>query len=114
MKVQYPGDNDKPLQSVLREWKVLIPLPPSFQEQVWRRIQDAETRPSAANSLYVVLTNWVATVLPRPASAVCYLAALLAMGATIGWAQSQQKTDRVSHELSQRYVRSIDPYQILP
>ena len=114
MKNEYPGINDKPLQSVLSEWKVASPLPPSFREQVWRRIQGAESRPGAANSFVDVLTNWVATVLPRPASTVCYLAALLAMGATIGWAQSQQKTDRVSHELRQRYVRSIDPYQTFP
>ena len=113
MKHEYPGDNDKPLHSVLNGWRVIAPLPPNFQEHVWRRIQRTESQPGPANSLVSVITNWITTVLPRPVSAACYLAALLAVGATIGWAQSQQKTARVSDELSQRYVRSIDPYQTI-
>lgn len=111
MKGNYPGDNDKPLQTVLEAWKVTSPLPLDFQAQVWRRIQHAERQTNATDSLTVVISNWIATVLPRPALAACYVAALLAVGATFGWAQSQQRTARVSNDLSLRYVRSIDPYQ---
>ena len=107
MKDEYSGDSDKPLQSVLSEWKVLSPLPPSFQERVWRRIQGAESRLGAANSFVDVLGDWVATVLPRPASAACYVAAFLAVGATIGWAQSQHK-NRMSEPRAEPALRAFD------
>jgi len=35
----------------------------------------------------------------------------LAIGATFGWAQARHETERVSGNLSARYVRSVDPYQ---
>ena len=50
-------------------------------------------------------------MLPRPALATAYVAVLLAIGATAGWAQARQESERVSDALSVRYVRLLDPYQ---
>ena len=102
------SENPEPLRRVIREWKVAEPLPPHFQEGVWRRIEQAQTRHPV--SAWAAVANWIATVLPRPALAASYVAVLLAIGVTAGWAQARQETARVHDELGQRYVRVLDPY----
>ena len=47
----------------------------------------------------------------RPVLAASYVAVLLSIGVTAGWAQARQETARVHDELGQRYVRALDPYQ---
>ena len=47
----------------------------------------------------------------RRGFAVAYLAGLLAIGITTGWINARHETARVNHELGQRYVRLLDPYQ---
>jgi hypothetical protein len=111
MKTNGSNEDDAPLRAVLREWKESTPLPPRFQEQVWRRIERSEAPAVATLSVSSVLMNWIATMLPRPALAAAYMAVLLAIGATAGWTQARQETARVSDELGARYVRSVDPYQ---
>ena len=111
MKTKDSGDADAPLRAVLKEWKESTPLPPRFQEQVWRRIEQSEAPFLPTPSVWSLLTNWIVTVLPRPALAAVYLAVLLAVGATAGWTQARQETDRLGDELSVRYVRAVDPYQ---
>jgi hypothetical protein len=108
MKPKRPSENPEPVRKVLQEWKVTTPLPPRFQEQVWQRIERAQTR--AILSVWTVIAHWVGTVLPRPALAACYVAVLLTIGGTVGWAQARQETARVKVELGQRYVRVLDPY----
>ena len=103
------SENPEPLRRVIREWKVAEPLPPRFQDGVWRRIEQAQTRQAA--SAWAVVANWIATVLPRPALAASYVAVLLTIGLTAGWAQARQEKARVSNEMSLRYVQSVDPYQ---
>ena len=102
-----PGD-DESLRKVLREWQTNASLPPRFQESVWQRIKRAQspTVPSA----WAVISHWVGAMLPRPALAISYIAVLLAVGVTAGWAQARQNTARVKDELGQRYVRVLDPY----
>jgi len=104
-----PGQQDEPLRKVLKEWRSEVPLPPRFQEQVWQRIERAQIRP--VPSVWAVLAHWVGTLLPRPALAASYVAVLLTIGVTAGWAQARQETGRVKDELGQRYVRVLDPYQ---
>ncbi len=94
----------------MREWKVNEPLPPRFQEAVWRRIEGAQSGETGKVSAWEVITRWIETVLPRPALATAYLAVLLAVGVTAGWTQAEDKTARVKDELGQRYVRVLDPY----
>jgi len=50
-------------------------------------------------------------MLPRPALAGSYVALLLVGGVTVGWAQARQDAARVKDELSERYLRVLDPYQ---
>ena len=64
----------------------------------------------AAPSVGAIIAHWIGTVLSRPALAASYVATLLAIGVTVGWAQGHQQTARVKEELSQRYVRVLDPY----
>jgi hypothetical protein len=111
MNTNQPKHEDEPLRALLEEWKVKPSLPPLFQEEVWRRIEQAEAQPMISVNLWNVWTNWITTVLPRPALATAYLAVLLATGAMVGWAQARQVTGRVSDDLSARYVRLVDPYQ---
>ncbi len=111
MNTNQPRHEDEPLRVLLKEWKAKPSLPPSFREQVWRRIEQAEARPMISVTLWTVWTNWIAAVLPRPALATAYLTVLLATGATVGWAQARHVTEQVRDDLSARYVRLVDPYQ---
>ena len=112
MKTNEPGDQDEHLRKVLKEWRTDAALPPGFQEAVWRRIELAEPVPAPiAPSLWAVIALWIGTVLPRPALATAYVAVVLAVGVTAGWAQARLETARVKGELGERYVRVLDPYQ---
>src|SRR6266540_4758291 len=112
MKTNEPGNQDEALRKVLKEWRTDAALPPGFQEAVWRRIERAEPAPTpTAPSVWAVIAHWIGTALPRPALATAYVAVLLAVGVTAGWAQARQETSRVKGELGERYVRVLDPYQ---
>lgn len=111
MNGNQPGHEDGALCALLKEWKATPDLPAGFQNQVWRRIERAESQATVSIPLRIVWTNWIATLLPRPVLATAYLALFLALGATFGWAQARHETERVSGDLSARYVRLVDPYQ---
>lgn len=111
MKHNEPN-HDEALRKVLQEWRTDASLPPRFQEAVWRRIECAESVPTpVAPSVWDAIAHWISTMLPRPALAASYVAVLLAIGVTAGWAQARQETERVKGELGERYVRILDPYQ---
>ena len=109
MKTNQPSNQDESLRKVLREWRSDVPLPPRFQESVWRRIEREQA--AVAPSLWTLVSHWLGSVFPRPALAAAYVAMLLAVGGTAGWAQARQENARVKDELGHRYVRSLDPYQ---
>ena len=112
MKANESGDQNEALRKALKEWRVDAALPPGFQERVWRRIEQTERAPGPiAPSAWAVIAHWIGTRLPRPALAASYVAILLAIGVTAGWAQANQETRRVKNELGERYVRVLDPYQ---
>lgn len=113
MKTHHPGDSDNVFRGLLKEWKVETPLPPRFQEQVWRRVEREEARPAAVSSWWATFQRWIANALPRPALAAAYVAVLLAAGAGVGWTQARHESSRVSNQLGLRYVRSVDPHQAL-
>lgn len=114
MKTDNFNENDAPLRALLKEWKPEPSLPPRFQEQVWRRIERAETAPVPPVTLAQLFANWLATRLPRPALATAYVAVLLVIGASVGWSQARQETARVTTELGARYAQAVDPYQSIP
>jgi hypothetical protein len=114
MKTNNSNESDPSLRALLREWKPQASLPPRFQEQVWRRIERAETAPAPSVSLATVFANWIANRLPKPALATAYVTVLLVVGASVGWSQARQETARVTGELSARYAQAVDPYQATP
>jgi|ERR1035437_309322 hypothetical protein len=101
-------DSDERLRSVLREWVVDAPLPPSFQEQVWKRIARAEA--PTESSFWTALARLVEVVLPRPKIAFSYVAALLVLGVTAGSVTAQIKSSHLDATLRARYVQAVDPY----
>ena len=109
MKPKQEPESDLSLNKVLRQWTVDAPLPPRFQEQVWQRIERAESAP--AMSFHSALALWLQNLLPRPKLAYSYAAVLLALGVVAGaWAAQTQNT-RMETSLGSRYLQSIDPYQ---
>jgi hypothetical protein len=93
---------DEKLGALLRESRLSPSLPPRFQENVWRRIEDAE---APAKSSVTWLDAFVALVL-RPRFAYAALAALMLAGVSLG-AYSGAQTAR--HEAEARYVASVAP-----
>ena len=110
MKNSVP-ENDEKLSRLLREAKVDASLPPRFQEGVWRRIETEASPRVKQPSLSDLFAHWLGAILPRPAMATAYIAVLLTVGITVGWAQANQTNARVKSELSDHYVSVLDPYQ---
>jgi hypothetical protein len=109
MKTNEPDRRDDALRNVLKEWRTETALPPRFQENVWRRIERAQVQ--AAPSIWAAVAHWIGAMLPRPAMAAAYVAALVFIGATAGWTQAHHTNARVNSELGERYVQELDPYQ---
>jgi phage-related minor tail protein len=111
MKTNEPGHRDDALRKLLKEWRTDASLPTRFQESVWQRIQRGDQADApVALSVWSGIARWISRMLPRPALAASYVAVLLAVGVTAGWAQARQETARVNDELGLRYVRVLDPY----
>src|SRR5690349_12338204 len=109
MKTPPSNDPNSQLQGLLKEWKVQGTLPPRFQERVWQRIaleESARAKPSWMADLF----GKVQSFLSRPGLAASYVAILLLVGFAAGWTRGQEKTTRVAHDLSSRYLEEIDPY----
>jgi hypothetical protein len=101
--------NNDPLDTALASWRVTAPLPPRFQEQVWRKIADAGAESAATP--WAIFRGWLRLAFARPAVALACAAMLLALGSGTGWWQARQDSARVQNELGARYVQSLDPYQ---
>jgi hypothetical protein len=102
------NQDDAALSRVLQGWKVSNPLPPRFQENVWRKI---EQKAPAQEPAWLELFSWFRTALSRPALAASYVALLLVLGSAAGYFRAQAANARADHELSARYVQMVDPYQ---
>lgn len=107
------SENPELLRKAMREWRVTEPLPPRFQEGVWRKIQQADSsaKPATTTTLWPVFKAWLASMLPRPAVAVAYVAALFAVGTASGYWQARSQTSRSHEQMGTRYVQAVDPYQ---
>jgi hypothetical protein len=101
-------DNQTELQRALQEWQVTTPLPPRFQEQVWKRIEHVEV---PGVSLAEAVQAWLAARFAQPAFAVAYVTVVVAAGLALGFKQAQDRTAKWDRQLETRYVQSIDPYQ---
>ncbi len=109
MNLNQNPKNDEDLRAVLREWVVDTSLPSRFQDRVWQRIEQAETRPESR--FWAQLASLVETTLPHPKIAFSYFASLLVLGILAGSMTAQVKSNRLNSDLSTRYVQSVDPYQ---
>ncbi len=103
--------NDEKLKDVLHTWSVQAPLPPRFQENVWRRIEAAERHQQAA-SPWTFFLQWLSQTVARPAVAVAYVTVLVVIGVTFGLKQAQDESAHLESRLGQRYVQSVDPFQM--
>lgn len=107
MKTNPPPDGNPP-DKLLGHWRVQTPLPPRFQEQVWRRIADA----GAVGGItpWAAWRNWLQLAFARPAVAVSCALLLALLGAGTGLWQARQKTAHLDDALGASYVQSVDPY----
>jgi hypothetical protein len=96
-----PNPNDPHLTSLLRGSRVAPPLPPRFQENVWRRIADVEAG-ETANSGLDGLMAW----LLRPQLAFAGLAALILLGAFLGMRDGSLLAKQNARA---RYIASVAP-----
>jgi hypothetical protein len=104
MKKENSNPADEKLGALLRESREFPALPPRFQENVWRRIGDAEASVKSGGNV-TWLEALVALMLP-PRFAYAALAALMFAGISLG-AYSGAQSAR--HEAEARYVASVAP-----
>lgn len=107
MKANQPAEKDADMDQILKQWSVDAPLPPRFQEQVWKRIASAEARPEAAIGFWSLVRRVVEA---RPNFAYAYVAVLLLLGVASGAWAAQHQANRLNADLGSRYVQSVDPY----
>lgn len=101
MKKEPLYSDDAQLQALLRTGRTAPALPPRFQENVWRRIGDAEAKPESASWLDELVAR-----LLRPRLAFAAVAALLLAGILTG-AHAGVETAR--HEAQTRYLAAVAP-----
>ncbi|HVM47964.1 MAG TPA: hypothetical protein VMU04_08050 [Candidatus Acidoferrum sp.] len=109
MKPQDTPQSDEALSRVLRQWNVQAQLPPRFQEQVWRRIEQSES-PAHAPA-WLRLWQRLGAALARPSLAVSYVTVLLLAGLLAGFWQAHATRVQTGEEMGARYVQLVDPFQ---
>lgn len=100
MKPNNLEPDDARLGALLRESRPSPSLPPRFQENVWRRIEQADAK-SAANWLDR-LAGW----LLRPRLAVAVAAVLVVTGLGLGWANGERLA---RNDAQARYLAAVAP-----
>jgi hypothetical protein len=93
--------NDDKLSGLLRESRLSPSLPPRFQENVWRRIEDAETPVKSESWL-----DALAALILRPKFAFATVAVLLFAGIFLGTLDGSQAA---RHDAQTRYLASVAP-----
>lgn len=109
MKTTPSNDTDETLRNALRTWSVTTPLPPHFQEGVWRRIARAEEPVSV--SAWELCQAWLERLTPRPAFALAYVSLALLTGLLAGYLHAQHRREKAEAGWRERYVESVDPWQ---
>jgi len=96
------------LRTLLRESHPPPPLPPRFQESVWRRIANAETPANRTPSPFAWLERWIERLL-RPRFALASLALMLVAGGLLGVITSAGAAKQQAQE---RYLSIVAPNTI--
>jgi hypothetical protein len=93
---------DPKLTTLLRDVRPAPELPPRFQQNVWRRIEDAEAPEKSASWL-----DTLAALILRPRFAYVVAAILLLAGALAGTMEGRQ----LAHQDAQlNYLASVAPH----
>ena len=95
---------DIPLQTLLRQTRPAPALPPRFQQNVWRRIEDAEAPAQPASWL-----DALANLILRPRFALAAAAVLLLMGVFAGTLEGRQMA---RHDAQINYLASVAPHAL--
>jgi hypothetical protein len=95
---------DAKLQALLRGSRPAPSLPPRFQQNVWRRIEDAEAPARPASWL-----DALAGLIMRPRFALAAAAVLLLSGIIAGTLEGRQVAQR---DAQMNYLASVAPHAI--
>lgn len=109
MKPEDTTQSDQTLSRVLRRWKVPAQLPPRFQEQVWRRIEQSESPERAP--VWKELWQRLTAALARPSLAVSYVTVLLLAGLLTGYWQARVTRAQVDETMGARYVQTVSMFE---
>jgi hypothetical protein len=104
MKEQNNLPGDAPLNALLRQARPAPGLPPRFQENVWRRIEDSEAPAASASWLDAL----VALIL-RPRFAMAAAVVMLAAGILAGTLDGRQLA---RHDAEMNYLASVAPASV--
>jgi len=99
----FDTDPDR-LGALLRASRATPPLPPRFQENVWRRIEYAATHatPLERDSWFDALATWIL----RPRLAFVAVAVLVLTGVGLGWSKGEQLARQ---DAQARYLAAVAP-----
>jgi hypothetical protein len=107
MKTENRESNKGPLRDLLRSARPAPPLPPRFEEGVWRRIENAEA-PDDAPLRWAWLDGWAERLL-RPRFALAGIAALLLVS---GLAGVLSGTEMAKQTAQARYLAAVAPNSV--
>ena len=93
--------SDAKLSALLRESRLSPSLPPRFQENVWRRIENAEAPVKTESWL-----DALAALILRPKFAFTTAAVLLFAGVLLG---THDGTQSARHDAQARYLAAVAP-----
>jgi hypothetical protein len=99
MNEQNIDPGDARLSALLRAERPTADLPPSFGQNVWRRIERAEQHEPG-------IIEWLARLLVTPRIAIAGLALVVVLAGGIGAARGVQTGHR---EARDKYLASVDP-----
>ena len=103
MNTEHPDPEDVKLGSLLRESRAETSLPPRFQENVWRRIEEVAMESSAGASTRLdALVAW----LLRPRLAFIGIAVLILVGAFLGM---REGTHTAQQDARSQYLTAVAP-----
>jgi hypothetical protein len=102
MKDHENHSGDTRIRALLREVRVLPALPPRFEQNVWRRIKDAEVPVKAETWLDALVA-----LLLRPRFALAAAVMLLLGGVLAGTLDGRQLA---RHDAELSYVASVAPH----
>ena len=95
---------DEKLGALLRASRAMPSLPPRFQQNVWRRIEDAEAPAKPASWL-----DTLAMLILRPRFALAAVSALVLIGVFAGIQEGRQAA---RHDAQMNYLTSVAPHTL--